>query len=101
MDWFSLSFLRLMFGRKDGIHDNWLGAYIIIGISYHKIRYPLLLKELLRHTDKTSKDYANLTSAQEKIEAVVAIVNEGTRALGEREKLVALQGRIDSSVASV
>ncbi|TPX30842.1 hypothetical protein SmJEL517_g05682 [Synchytrium microbalum] len=61
-------------------------------------KYPLLLKELLRHTDKSSKDHLNLTTAEEKIAAVVTIVNEGTRALGERERMITLQGRIDSPI---
>ncbi|KAJ3091674.1 Myosin 10A, isoform D [Quaeritorhiza haematococci] len=59
-------------------------------------KYPLLIKELTKHTDKAHKDYASLEAAMEKIEAVVALVNESTRVLGERDKLVALQGRIES-----
>ncbi|KAJ3100459.1 Myosin 10A, isoform D [Phlyctochytrium planicorne] len=59
-------------------------------------KYPLLLRELLRYCDKSHKDFANLTLAAEKIEAVVALVNEATQALDRKEKLISLQTRIES-----
>ncbi|TPX45095.1 hypothetical protein SeLEV6574_g04083 [Synchytrium endobioticum] len=89
------------------ILEKWMNSPECRGLSLESFlikpvqricKYPLLLKELLRHTDKANKDHMNLTIAQEKVEAVVALVNEGTRAFGEREKMVALQSRIDSPV---
>ncbi|TPX69374.1 hypothetical protein SpCBS45565_g02378 [Spizellomyces sp. 'palustris'] len=59
-------------------------------------KYPLLIRELQKHTDKLSKDTISLNLAMTKIESVVALVNEYTRQLGERERIAALQGRIDS-----
>lgn len=60
-------------------------------------KYPLLLKELLRHTEKTHKDYANLQLASEKIDSVVKVANEATAILGERDRLASIQAKIDSS----
>ncbi|KAJ3103449.1 Phosphatidylinositol 3,4,5-trisphosphate-dependent Rac exchanger 2 protein [Phlyctochytrium bullatum] len=59
-------------------------------------KYPLLLRELLKHVDKSHKDYANLSLATEKIELVVAQVNEATQALDRKERLLALLSKIDS-----
>ncbi|KAJ3216933.1 Myosin 10A, isoform D [Dinochytrium kinnereticum] len=59
-------------------------------------KYPLLLRELLKYVDKGHKDYLNLTVAAEKIEAVVALVNEATQALDRKERLHALQAKIES-----
>ena len=60
-------------------------------------KYPLLLKELLKHTEKTHKDYANLLLAAEKIEAVVKVANEATRLLGERDRIAGIQNKIDAT----
>ncbi|KAI8921845.1 hypothetical protein DFJ77DRAFT_651 [Powellomyces hirtus] len=59
-------------------------------------KYPLLIRELQKHTDKLSKDTISLNLAMTKIESVVAHVNEYTRQLGERDRLVALQAKIDT-----
>ncbi|KAI9201995.1 uncharacterized protein BJ171DRAFT_584641 [Polychytrium aggregatum] len=60
-------------------------------------KYPLLIKELQRHTPKTSKDSGSLAVAMEKIEAVVTLVNEATRLLGEKERILTLQSKIDGA----
>ena len=39
-------------------------------------RYPLLFKEIIKVTNSTHPDYNNLLASIEKLEAVVAIVNE-------------------------
>ncbi|KAJ3045784.1 cytochrome c oxidase subunit 1 [Rhizophlyctis rosea] len=59
-------------------------------------KYPLLIRELQKHTDKLSKDTISLNLAMEKIEAVVSEVNEGTRQLGERERLTTLEKKIET-----
>ncbi|KAJ3173283.1 cytochrome c oxidase subunit 1 [Geranomyces variabilis] len=59
-------------------------------------KYPLLIRELQKHTDKLSKDTISLNLAMTKIESVVAHVNEYTRQLGERDRLVGLQAKIDA-----
>ncbi|KAJ3128789.1 spermatogenesis-associated protein 13 [Nowakowskiella sp. JEL0407] len=53
--------------------------------------------ELIKFTDQASTEHANLLKAAQSIEAVVAKVNEATRALGEREKIIALQSKIDGA----
>ena len=42
-------------------------------------KYPLLVKEILKHTDPISQDYAVLNESVEKIQAIISIVNEGSR----------------------
>ncbi|KAJ3162810.1 cytochrome c oxidase subunit 1 [Geranomyces michiganensis] len=61
-------------------------------------KYPLLIRELQKHTDKLSKDTISLNLAMTKIESVVAHVNEYTRQLGERDRLVGLQAKIDTPI---
>ena len=62
-------------------------------------KYPLLLRELIKHTPADHKDRPLLEQAMVRIEHVVAAINEKTRAVGERDKLVEVQGRIDASPA--
>ncbi|KAJ3187390.1 cytochrome c oxidase subunit 1 [Gaertneriomyces sp. JEL0708] len=62
-------------------------------------KYPLLIRELQKHTDKLSKDTITLNLAMTKIESVVTLVNEHTRQLGERDRIQALQQRIESPTA--
>jgi hypothetical protein len=59
-----------------------------------------LLRELISRTERTSKDYANLTKAREKVEVIVADVNAATNAHEQREKALALQAKIESPVVS-
>ncbi|KAJ3288135.1 cytochrome c oxidase subunit 1 [Borealophlyctis nickersoniae] len=59
-------------------------------------QYPLLIRELQKHTDKNSKDTLCLNLAMGKIEAVVAEVNEGTRQLGEKERIGTLEKKIET-----
>ncbi|KAJ3225233.1 Myosin 10A, isoform D [Clydaea vesicula] len=85
--------------------QKWMSAPECRGLSLESFlikpiqricKYPLLLKELLRHTEKTHKDHPNLLIAAEKIEAVVKVANEATRLLGERDRIISLQGKLDA-----
>lgn len=58
-------------------------------------KYPLLIRELQKHTPDTSKDHPLLITAMEKIEAVVGLVNEATRLLGEKDRIMTLQSKIE------
>jgi hypothetical protein len=60
-------------------------------------KYPLLLKDLLKHTDEDHPDYENLRKAQVKIEAVVEYVNERKRLAENLQKILDVQKQIDSS----
>jgi hypothetical protein len=59
-------------------------------------KYPLLLRELIKNTPKDHKDKPLLESCMAKIEEVVILVNERTRAVGDRDKVMELQLRIDA-----
>ena len=48
-----------------------------------------------------SKDTISLNLAMEKIEAVVSEVNEGTRQLGERERLTTLEKKIETPMVKL
>ncbi|KAI9343518.1 hypothetical protein BDR26DRAFT_858236 [Obelidium mucronatum] len=61
-------------------------------------KYPLLLRELLKHTVKTSIDYPELEKALENMESLAAKVNEATQALEKKERLASLLSRIESPV---
>ncbi|KAJ1560079.1 Myosin 10A, isoform D, partial [Cladochytrium tenue] len=56
--------------------------------------YPLLLRELLKNTEKDHKDHSFVEKAAEKIEAIVIKVNEATQAL---DRIMAIQSKIDSA----
>ncbi|KAI8621585.1 hypothetical protein BC830DRAFT_1076995 [Chytriomyces sp. MP71] len=61
-------------------------------------KYPLLLRELIKHTPKTMRDYAGLEKATEKMESIAAKVNEATQALDKKEKVISLLSKIESSI---
>ena len=58
-------------------------------------KYPLLIRELIKYTSPTHKDHPSLGQAMEKIENLVALVNESTKALGDYDRLVTLLSKID------
>jgi len=60
-------------------------------------KYPLMIRELIKYTSKESKDFPVLENSLTVIENVIAYVNEGTKKLEEKERLTALQGRIEFS----
>ncbi|KAJ3234247.1 cytochrome c oxidase subunit 1 [Chytriomyces hyalinus] len=61
-------------------------------------KYPLLLRELIKHTSKTMPDYSGLEKASEKMESIAAKVNEATQALDKKEKVISLLSKIESSI---
>lgn len=61
-------------------------------------KYPLLIREILKHTDKTTKDADQLQVAFEKMEKIVTLVNEETRAAENREKVSNLIQKLDTSL---
>ncbi|KAJ3024459.1 UNVERIFIED_CONTAM: cytochrome c oxidase subunit 1 [Siphonaria sp. JEL0065] len=64
-------------------------------------KYPLLLRELLKHSAKTMSDYPELEKALESMESLAAKVNEATQAHEKKERLAALLSRIESSVVTI
>ncbi|KAI3636694.1 hypothetical protein MIR68_005383 [Amoeboaphelidium protococcarum] len=61
-------------------------------------KYPLLLRELIKNTPKGHSDHQLLESAMQKIEEVLNSINEKTRAVVDREKLLELQSKIESAL---
>ncbi|KAJ3086942.1 Myosin 10A, isoform D [Quaeritorhiza haematococci] len=57
-------------------------------------KYPLLIKEILKHTDPSHPDFDQLDKGYKKFEVVVTIVNEGTRRAEAAEKMLQLQERL-------
>ncbi|KAJ3064223.1 hypothetical protein HDU98_012344 [Podochytrium sp. JEL0797] len=61
-------------------------------------KYPLLVRELLKYTQKTAPDYPELEKALEMMESLAAKVNEASKAAEKKEKLAALLARIESPI---
>lgn len=59
-------------------------------------RYPLLLKELLKQTPKSSKDYAHLESSIVRIDEIVKSANEEKRVNDTVIKLIEIQNSFAS-----
>jgi len=57
-------------------------------------KYPLLLKELLRHTPEDHPDYQALITAYDKIREVVDNINEGQRTFEGLQRIIELQNTI-------
>ena len=60
-------------------------------------KYPLLLKEILKHTPDTHADHLPLKSAMERIESVLSAVNDRAQAADESQKILLLQSSIESA----
>jgi len=58
-------------------------------------KYPLLLRELIKHTPPENADKKKLENAFEKINSVVLEVNESQRAHENRKKIMDLQSRLE------
>lgn len=58
-------------------------------------KYPLLLRELIRYTPEEHPDFQPLQNAFEKINAVVANINEGQRQAEGLQRIIDLQKLID------
>ncbi|KAJ3056864.1 Myosin 10A, isoform D [Rhizophlyctis rosea] len=60
-------------------------------------KYPLLLKELLKHTPPTHPDHELLTKAYNSINHVVDVVNERRRSVENQQRLLAVMQKLDFS----
>ena len=60
-------------------------------------KYPLLLKDLLKHTPSAHSDYEKLESALQKIEFVVSYVNERKRIAENLQKIIDVKDQIEST----
>ncbi|ELR18659.1 RhoGEF domain containing protein [Acanthamoeba castellanii str. Neff] len=60
-------------------------------------KYPLLMRELIKHTDEAHVDYPHLQEAFGKIEAVVTSVNEKKQADEDREVIARIISRLSNT----
>eukprot|EP01114_Cavostelium_apophysatum_P005323 TRINITY_DN1615_c1_g2_i1.p1 TRINITY_DN1615_c1_g2~~TRINITY_DN1615_c1_g2_i1.p1 ORF type:complete len:637 (-),score=180.86 TRINITY_DN1615_c1_g2_i1:36-1946(-) len=67
-----------------------LGSFLIKPIQ-RICKYPLLLRELIKHTEGDNRDSQNLKIAAEKIEEVVGTINERKRQDENNAKILELQ----------
>eukprot|EP01102_Stenamoeba_stenopodia_P010138 TRINITY_DN3022_c0_g1_i3.p1 TRINITY_DN3022_c0_g1~~TRINITY_DN3022_c0_g1_i3.p1 ORF type:complete len:574 (+),score=165.63 TRINITY_DN3022_c0_g1_i3:1076-2797(+) len=71
-----------------------LSSYLIKPVQ-RICKYPLLLRELIKHTPPENPDKKKLENAFEKINSVVLEVNESQRAHENRKKIMDLQTRLE------
>ncbi|PRP83849.1 calmodulin-binding protein [Planoprotostelium fungivorum] len=77
-----------------------LGSFLIKPVQ-RICKYPLLLRELIKVTPTGSSEHAQLLEAQQKIDLVLAEVNEQTGEDENREKLLELQSRFEEGTSLV
>ncbi|KAJ3189570.1 Myosin 10A, isoform D [Irineochytrium annulatum] len=78
--------------------SDYLKIYTILKPVQRICKYPLLLREMIKQTDASHPDSANLIKALMKIETVVTIVNEGARQAEGVHKMIELQARFTQKV---
>lgn len=64
-------------------------------------KYPLLLKEILKYTDQTSKDYDNLNNGYTKLQTVVNVVNGASKVVEAIYNLIDFQSRFNPKISIV
>ena len=60
-------------------------------------KYPLLLRDLLKSTEESHPDHENLVKSLQKIEEVVAYVNDRKRLAENLQKILDVQKQIEST----
>ncbi|GAM23427.1 hypothetical protein SAMD00019534_066020 [Acytostelium subglobosum LB1] len=60
-------------------------------------KYPLLLRELIKNSDKSHPDIPSLNDAYAKIEAVVASINEDKRRADAQQKMFQIHEQLEST----
>jgi len=58
-------------------------------------KYPLFIKDLLKHTPRESPDYAILQDSLVKLDDIVSHINEGTRRIENQQKVLEIQKKIE------
>jgi len=71
------------------------GGYLIKPVQ-RVCKYPLLLRELLKHTPPEHPDYATIVQAKENIDATVTRINEGKRTVEMQAKTVEFSRQFES-----
>ncbi|ORX64662.1 Dbl homology domain-containing protein [Anaeromyces robustus] len=61
-------------------------------------KYPLLLKELIKYTDESNKDYKNLKDGYAKLQTVVNVVNGASKVVEAIYSLIDFQSRFSPKI---
>jgi len=61
-------------------------------------KYPLLLKELIKYTDESNKDYNNLKNGYAKLQTVVTVVNGASKVVEAVYNLIDFQSRFNPKI---
>jgi len=101
----SKRFERFLVQTKDRIlaelQKNYdITTYLILPVQ-RLPRYILLLREILKKTESWHKDYALLTKAVKKIEAVADYINEEKKKSDEKQKIFEIQNSFTSDIRLV
>ena len=64
-------------------------------------KYPLLIREIIRHTPPTHKDYANLQQGLIKVETLVTIVNDHAKQTEMVQKMMKIQTSFNNKITIV
>ncbi|KAI8813459.1 hypothetical protein BJ742DRAFT_431196 [Cladochytrium replicatum] len=71
-----------------------IGAFLLKPIQ-RICKYPLLLKQILKHTNKDHKDFTKLTEAYNLLTRVVDIVNDQRRQVENRQKMISVLAKLE------
>ncbi|KAI9209512.1 uncharacterized protein BJ171DRAFT_119008 [Polychytrium aggregatum] len=71
-----------------------LGSFLLKPVQ-RICKYPLLMKELLKHTSESHADFADLKRAYDTINKVVDVVNERRRFVENQQKMIATLAKLE------
>ncbi|KAG4085729.1 hypothetical protein H8356DRAFT_1738822 [Neocallimastix lanati (nom. inval.)] len=92
-------FLNTQFHKKES-RSLRLESFLIKPVQ-RICKYPLLLREIIKCTDESHKDYENIIKAYEKLEVVVTVVNGASKEAEAVYNLIALQSRFTPKISIV
>jgi len=92
-------FLMTQFHKKES-RSLKLDSFLIKPVQ-RICKYPLLLRELLKYTDESSKDYSNLIKAYARLETVVTVVNGYSKEAEAAHYLIGFQSRFNPRIKIV
>ncbi|KAJ3041574.1 Intersectin-2 [Rhizophlyctis rosea] len=67
-----------------------LGGFLIKPVQ-RICKYPLLIKEIMKYTEETNPDHAQLKAALDRVQGVISIVNEGARQVEGVRNIASIQ----------
>ncbi|ORX85188.1 hypothetical protein BCR32DRAFT_290853 [Anaeromyces robustus] len=92
-------FLNTQFHKKES-RSLKLESFLIKPVQ-RICKYPLLLRELIKYTDETHKDYSNLIKAYARLETVVTVVNGASKEAEATHFLIAFQSRFTPKISII